>query len=383
MPCGLTIISNPTSSAERDINFENIRVATSPEDGGSQVHSDPTDDENSTSSESPGILELVTSLEDGESQFDFDPVDDWSSTISLSPSNLECPAENGRTYHKLKEGRYPLPNDDDEQDRLDLQHTLFLLTLNQKLLSCPVDLSRVHRVLDLGTGTGIWALDFGSENPQSEVVGVDLSPIQPAWVTPNVKFILDDIEDMWPYRFKFNLIHGRMLTHSIRDWPRLFKQSFDNLAPGGYIEFVDVSPVLEVDDRSPRQPSALKEWSQTLVQCYKELGIDINSSSLHQHRLEEAGFEDVVEVRESWPLNTWPKERRSKNLGWYSRENLLMGLSGFSLALFTRVKHWSKEQIEVLLAQVRNEIKDKGIHASWPIHIVYARKPRALIELGK
>lgn len=196
MPCGLTIISNPTSSAERDINFENIRVATSPEDGGSQVHSDPTDDENSTSSESPSILELETSLEDGESQFDFDPADDWSSTISLSPSILEYPAENGRTYHKLKEGRYPLPNDDDEQNRLDLQHTLFLLTLNQKLLSCPIDLSRVHRVLDLGTGTGIWALDFGSENPQSEVVGVDLSPIQPTWVLPNVKFILDDIEDM-------------------------------------------------------------------------------------------------------------------------------------------------------------------------------------------
>jgi hypothetical protein len=114
MPCGFTIIPDPTPSAERDINFENIRVATSPEDGDSQVHSDLTDDENLTSSESPSILELATSLEDGESQFDFDLADDGSSTVSLSPSILEYPAENGRTYHKWKEGRYPLPNDEPE-----------------------------------------------------------------------------------------------------------------------------------------------------------------------------------------------------------------------------------------------------------------------------
>ena len=52
-------------------------------------------------------------------------------------------------------------------------------------------------------------------------------------------------------------------------------------------------------------------------------------------------------------------------LGLYSRENLLMGISGFSMALFTRVKHWSLEKIEVLLVEVRNEIKDKEIHAHW------------------
>lgn len=33
-------------------------------------------------------------------------------------------------------------------------------------------------VIDIGTGTGIWAIDFADEHPESEVIGTDLSPIQ-------------------------------------------------------------------------------------------------------------------------------------------------------------------------------------------------------------
>ena len=46
-----------------------------------------------------------------------------------------------------------------------------LLTLDNKLgLSppCRPD-SKVQRVLDLGTGTGIWATDFGDEHPMAAV----------------------------------------------------------------------------------------------------------------------------------------------------------------------------------------------------------------------
>jgi hypothetical protein len=74
-------------------------------------------------------------------------------------------------------------------------------------------------------------------------------------------------------------------------------------------------PVLEVEDGSPRAPSALKVWTQNIAHCYKELGIDIDSRSLHRHRLNLVGFEDIVEVRMSWPLNTWPEDHSNKELG--------------------------------------------------------------------
>ncbi|KAI8247308.1 Secondary metabolism regulator LAE1 [Colletotrichum sp. SAR 10_77] len=37
---------------------------------------------------------------------------------------------------------------------------------------------RVKRVLDVGTGTGLWAIDFADEHPDAEVLGTDLSPVQ-------------------------------------------------------------------------------------------------------------------------------------------------------------------------------------------------------------
>jgi tRNA G46 methylase TrmB len=105
-----------------------------------------------------------------------------SSTASLSSSILDYRQENGRTYHRYKDGKYHLPNDDQENDRLDLQHNLFLLTFDNKLGLSPPNLpdSKVKRVLDLGTGTGIWAIDFGDEHPEADIIGVDLSPIQPS-----------------------------------------------------------------------------------------------------------------------------------------------------------------------------------------------------------
>jgi methylase of polypeptide subunit release factors len=54
-----------------------------------------------------------------------------------------------------------------------LQHNLFLLTFDNKLGLSPPNLPefKTGRVLDVGTGTGIWAIDYADEHPESEVRG--------------------------------------------------------------------------------------------------------------------------------------------------------------------------------------------------------------------
>ena len=48
------------------------------------------------------------------------------------------------------------------------EHHLFFLTFGSKLALAPVR-DQLYRVLDVGTGTGHWAIDFAEEHPKAEV----------------------------------------------------------------------------------------------------------------------------------------------------------------------------------------------------------------------
>lgn len=64
---------------------------------------------------------------------------------------------------------------------------------------------------DIGTGTGIWAKQFAREHPQSNVIGTDLSLIQPDEnKPPNLVFEREDSEEAWIFDFPFDYIHWRL-----------------------------------------------------------------------------------------------------------------------------------------------------------------------------
>src|SRR5437016_14508753 len=85
-------------------------------------------------------------------------------STSLASSILNYTYENGRRYHAYRSGKYLLPNDDEEQDRLDLLHHVFRLELGGSLYLSPItERSTPTRILDVGTGTGIWAMEIADE----------------------------------------------------------------------------------------------------------------------------------------------------------------------------------------------------------------------------
>jgi ubiquinone/menaquinone biosynthesis C-methylase UbiE len=47
-----------------------------------------------------------------------------------------------------------------EQNRLDLQHHMLSMMLDGRLHLAPID-PNLQDALDIGTGTGIWAIEFG------------------------------------------------------------------------------------------------------------------------------------------------------------------------------------------------------------------------------
>jgi hypothetical protein len=78
-------------------------------------------------------------------------------STSISSSVRDYGFENSRRYHKFQEGRYQFPNDEPEQEREDMKHAMIVHLCDGKLHFAPLD--NPQRILDVGTGTGIWAID--------------------------------------------------------------------------------------------------------------------------------------------------------------------------------------------------------------------------------
>ncbi|KAF4862744.1 Secondary metabolism regulator LAE1 [Colletotrichum siamense] len=305
-----------------------------------------------------------------------------SSSTSLLSSLLEHRRENGRTYHRYKEGKYNMPNDEQELDRLDLIHNMCLMSLDDRLGLAPQcqEGATVGRVLDVGTGTGIWAIDFGDEHPEAEVLGVDLSATQPGHVPPNVRFEVDDIEDEWTFSRPFEYIHSRYMTSSISDWPKFLRKCYDNLEPGGSLELHETDIYTRSDDGSLKPEHALYKWAQFLMESSTKLGAAWIDPPKLKDLMIEAGFEGVSMSTYKWPTNTWPKDKKFKELGMWNHENFMQGVEGMSIAPFTRALKWTPEEVAVFLIDVRKDGKDHSIHAYWPQYIFVGRKPEKAKE---
>lgn len=188
-------------------------------------------------------------------------------------------------------------------------------------------------------------------------MGNDLSPIQPSWSPPNVKFIVDDVEQNWVESETYDYIHCRYMAGSIKDWPRLFKQIYNNLSPGGYVEFQESDNVLVSEDGTLTDDNAIVKMMAGLMDACDKIGRNMNPAPSFEGWAQEAGFENVVKQVFKLPVGTWAKDKKLKECGLYARQNFLEGVQGFTAQLFTGVLGWTAEEVESLNAGVRAAAK--------------------------
>lgn len=297
-----------------------------------------------------------------------------SETTSLRSSITNYHYENGRRYHAYHSGAYWGPNDEQAMDHLDIGHHLYTLLLRGRLFLAPIT-DNPQRVLDVGTGTGIWALDFADQYPMAQVIGTDLSPIQPTLVPPNVQFEVDDCCDEWLYTpNSFDFIHVRGLYGCVADWNRFYKQALKHLKPGGYIEQVEQSVVPKSDDGTTKG-TIFEKWGEVSLQAGDAFGKTLRICDEAKQKMIEAGFVDVVEHRFKCPIGPWAKDPHLKELGRYNRLQWEEGIEGWTMFLLTRVLGWTKLEVDIYLAQMRAGLRDPKIHAYQEMTVVYGRKP--------
>ncbi|KAH7040752.1 S-adenosyl-L-methionine-dependent methyltransferase [Microdochium trichocladiopsis] len=296
-----------------------------------------------------------------------------SVTTSLRSEGYEFRYENGRRYQSAN-GTYHLPNDVQEMDRLELQHLIWIEIAGGRYHLAPLKDARLTHVLDVGTGTGNWAIEFANLHPKVKVIGTDLSPIQPDWVPSNCEFFVDDAAMEWAFHERFDYVHGRALTMGIANWDHFVDQAYKVLQPGGFLELQEFSIPLDSPDDSVAEGSALWTWGRKVREVCAKLGIDSMAATKHADRLRDRGFQDVNHVELLCPLGPWAKGQREKRLGYMARKDLYEGIDAISKRLFI-LGGDSEEEVDLFLARCREELLDPAIHIGLSLHVVWGQRP--------
>ncbi|KAI0125451.1 S-adenosyl-L-methionine-dependent methyltransferase [Xylariales sp. AK1849] len=306
------------------------------------------------------------------------------SLLDRKPTGFTIPdsasvEEHGRTFNAYREGKYLLPNDAMEQERLDLAHEMWRLILYDDLSWVPFEDEPLN-VLDIGTGTGIWAIEFAQQHPASHVIGSDLSLIQPPEenVPSNCSFERDDIEDEWVFDRTFDYVHLRAMLTCFGDHTGVLKKIYDNLRPGGWVEYHEYLPDIFGKDEANQEAllaSPLWQWTNRTLSGAKRFGRDMMIARQYKQLMVETGFVDVVERQVLAPNKPWPEDPRERRIGQYMQANTAEMIEAVSIKLL-QADGMSLDEIHEFIPRVRECVLDPSLHLYTIMYVVYGRKPR-------
>ncbi|KAJ6436789.1 methyl transferase [Purpureocillium lavendulum] len=233
----------------------------------------------------------------------------------------------GRYYGNWRSGKYLFPIDSEELNRLDIFHKFFLVARENALTKCKLEnLNHPARVLDLGTGSGIWAIEICEQFAESAVQAVDRNMIQP-----------------------------RLIRN--KHWRTVYRNIFQHLAPDGCLEQVEIdwNPQWEEHGEVPPD-SALTEWANCLLDA---LDLCKRSARISPHNvrsmIEEAGFDDFKEQTIKCYVNPWSPYRNERETAKWFNLGLRQGMEAMGLRPMVEHLGMSVEQVRSLCERAIEE----------------------------
>ena len=334
-----------------------------------------------TFSKLSSVLESLSTDETKSIHFE----EEVKETISISETSSFTDMDeifwynNGRRYC----GEYYMPNDEDEQTRMQMLDMAFLHIFGGRVTTVP--LKNPTRILDIGTGCGEWAVNIGDEYPGAQVIGIDIARIQPSAAPLNVYFVIDDAEreDGWTFGpDKFDLIHFRAMVGAFRDWNHIYKETYKHLKPGGWIEVIDFDDYEGIRQALPLG-SPIASWLAAISEGYRKSGRQRGIQHLQQEQLTELGFINVSTQEYSVPIGVWPENEEAKEIGRLLMAAHLCGIEALCLGVLTQHMGWSVEDVEIVSNIIFSEVKtllmdsEKAKGLCFTVRVVKGMKPAA------
>lgn len=223
----------------------------------------------------------------------FDP---WekASTVKISQT-----VQDSRRY--LDDSDYQLPKDEEEDFRLDFQHHALFHAIGNHYIA-PIH-PPLPLILDVGTGTGIWASEMARSFSDSLVVGVDLSDRSFKLPTQeNCLLRKGNVVAGLPFPDAFfSFTHQRLLVAGItaENWPRAIHELVRVTRVNGWVEIVEVGNL--TDGAGP----ATSRMQEFLIAVGKTMGFDAEIIRHLGEMLRHEGLQGVETHQILIPVGAW------------------------------------------------------------------------------
>ncbi|KAF9152610.1 hypothetical protein BG015_005007 [Linnemannia schmuckeri] len=211
----------------------------------------------------------------------------------------------GREYYPDKTLPYLLPCDEQESERLLLQHYVIRYAFGSNIIP-PIDTTIAGKVLDCGCGPGTWVMEMATEYEDLDFYGFDISPMYPTAIHPkNAYFSMGNLLDPEiPFASdSYLLVHQRnMLLGLTQDaWPGVVQDLFRCVIPGGHgwLQLSEVDPIWSRP--GPISRNVLKMLNETA----QNRNVDVLLPSRLDQVLKDVGCENVKMMMVEIPIGPW------------------------------------------------------------------------------
>ena len=277
-----------------------------------------------------------------------------------------------------------MPIDDLEQMRMSLNDQVFLNVLNGE--HSLVQLDDPSYILDVGTGTGEWAIRMAEHYPECEVVGIDIAAIAETTRVPmNCFFEIEDAEDWDRPANMYDLVHFRSMEGAFRSWFDMYRNVLDSLKPGGWIELQDFDTTEGLNhftaQFSPESPihTLFSELNVAAARSGRPRG----NAHMRPWMFMDAGFVDVRVTEYMIPFSV-----ADNSAGKMWLISCLDAMEALCLRLLTEYMGWDPEKCKVaceaaareMAELAKNPEKSEGMLVK--ICIIVARKPFSSMTSG-
>jgi SAM-dependent methyltransferase len=205
------------------------------------------------------------------------------------------------TRRRLENSDYLLPKDKEEEYRLNFQHYALLQAIGSHYVA-PIS-ERVHLMLDVGTGTGIWPIEMAALFPQAQIIGVDIDPAPFKPETPDNCYLrVGNVLAGLPFPDAlFGYTHQRLMTAALtaENWPRAVRELVRVTRPGGWVECV------ELDNQMQNAGPAGQQLQALMAEVGKALGFDGEVIRHLGDLLKQEGLQSVEMQPIVIPVGDW------------------------------------------------------------------------------